>query len=69
MLRASDGRVFARGSHGSPLFPIAGIDPEDPDVKHMIRDYPHKMSGHYLNFLQAVIGEEKPNSPFSVAGP
>ena len=69
MLRSSDGRVFARGSHGSPLFPIAGLDPEDPDVKHMIRDYPHKKSGHYLNFLKAIVGEEKPNSPFSVAGP
>jgi predicted dehydrogenase len=69
MLRCSDGRVFARGSHGSPLFPIAGLDPLDSDVKHMMRDYPRGKSGHYLNFLKAVLGEETPNSPFEVAGP
>ena len=69
MLRCADGRVFARGSHADALSPIVGLDPSDPDVKHMIRDYPRGKSGHYLNFLKAVRGEEKPNSPFSVAGP
>jgi len=69
MLHCADGRVFARASHGSPLFPIVGLDPADPDVKHMIRDYPRGKSGHYLNFLKAVLGEERANSPFSVAGP
>jgi len=69
MLHCSDGRVFARGSHGVPLSPIVGLDADDPDVKHMMRDYPRGKSGHYLNFLKAVRGEEKANSPFSVAGP
>ena len=37
-------------------------------VKKMLRDYPKGKSGHYLNFIRAVKGEEKANSDFAVAG-
>lgn len=69
LLRCADGRIFARGSHSDPLMPVAGLNPADPGVKRMMRDFPRGKSGHYLNFLKAVRGEEKPTSPFSVAGP
>ena len=68
-LRLKDGRVFARGSHGSPIQLIAGADPQDPEIKKTLKDFPKKQSGHYLNFLKAVKGEEKANSDFAVAGP
>ncbi|MCQ2389952.1 MAG: Gfo/Idh/MocA family oxidoreductase [Kiritimatiellae bacterium] len=68
-LHLKDGRVFARGSHGSPLQLIAGADPRDADVKAMLKDFPKGKSGHYLNFLKAVKGEEPANSDFAVAGP
>ncbi len=68
-LHLKDGRVFARGSHGSPLQLIAGGDPRDKATRAMLRDYPKGKSGHYLNFLKAVRGEEPANSPFEVAGP
>ena len=64
-----DGRVFARASHGSALQLIAGGDGRDPAVKAALRDFPKGTSGHYLNFLKAVRGEEKANSDFAVAGP
>ena len=69
MLHCADGRIFARGSHADPLSPIVGMNPSDPGVKRIMRNFPRGKSGHYLNFLKAVRGEEKPTSPFSVAGP
>ena len=68
-LHLKDGRVFARGSHGSALQLVAGGDPRDPAVKAALRDFPKGKSGHYLNFLKAVKGEERANSDFAVAGP
>ena len=68
-LHLKDGRVFARASHGSPLQVVAGADPRDPEVKKTMKDFPKGKSGHYLNFLKAVKGEEKANSDFAVAGP
>ena len=68
-LYLADGRVFSRTSHGSALQVVAGADPRDPSVKKLMRDFPKGSSGHYLNFLKAVKGEEKANSDFSVAGP
>ena len=68
-LHLKDGRVFARTSHGSPLQLVAGGDPRDPSVKSAMRDFPRGKSGHYLNFIKAVRGEEKANSSFDVAGP
>ena len=68
-LHLKDGRVFARASHGSALRLIAGGDGRDPAVKAVLRDFPKGTSGHYLNFLKAVRGEEKANSDFAVAGP
>ena len=68
-LHLKDGRVFARGSHGSALRLVAGGDPRDPAVKAALRDFPKGRSGHYLNFLKAVRGEERANSDFAVAGP
>ncbi len=68
-LYTKDGRVFARSSHGAALQLVAGADPKDPQIEKIIKDYPRKKSGHYLNFLNAVRGEEKANSDFEVAGP
>ena len=68
-LYLADGRVFARTSHGAALQVVAGADPRDPVVKKTMRDFPKGKSGHYLNFIKAVKGEEKANSDFSVAGP
>jgi len=68
-LHLKDGRVFARASHGAALQLVAGGDPRAADVKKTLRDFPKGQSGHYLNFLKAVKGEERANSPFSVAGP
>lgn len=68
-LHLKDGRVFARGSHGAPLQLIAGGDPHDPEIKKTLKDFPKGKSGHYLNFLKAVKGEESANSDFAVAGP
>lgn len=68
-LHLKDGRVFARTSHGSPLQLVAGGDPRDSAVKSALRGFPRGRSGHYLNFLKAVRGEERANSPFEVAGP
>jgi predicted dehydrogenase len=68
-LHLKDGRVFSRVSHGSTLQLIAGGDPRDPETKRILRDYPRQKSGHYLNFIKAVKGEEKANSDFSVGGP
>ncbi len=68
-LHLKDGRVFARTSHGAALQAIAGLDPRDAQVKRLMKDFPRGKSGHYLNFIKAVKGEEKANSDFSVAGP
>ena len=68
-LHLKDGRIFSRSSHSAPLQAIAGVDPRDPEVKRVMKDFPHGKSGHYLNFLKAVKGEEKANSDFAVAGP
>ena len=68
-LHLADGRVLARSSHGSALQVVAGADPRDPEVKRVMKEFPRGKSGHYLNFLRAVRGEEAANSPFSVAGP
>ena len=68
-LYLADGRVFSRTSHGAALQVVAGADPRDPAVKKLMRNFPRGSSGHYLNFIKAVKGEEKANSDFSVAGP
>ena len=68
-LHLKDGRVFARTSHGAPLQLVAGGDGRDPAARSALRDFPRGRSGHYLNFLRAVRGEERANSPFEVAGP
>lgn len=59
----SDGTVWQGSSHGSTLFRCGdGFAPEYPAPK---------TSGlsHYENFLKAVRGEEKTNSPFEIAAP
>ena len=68
-LHLKDGRILSRASHGSALQLVAGADPRDPAVRAVLRDYPKGKSGHYLNFLKAVKGEETANSDFAVAGP
>ena len=68
-LHFKDGRILARYSHGTPMQLIAGGDPRDPAVEEVMKDFPKNRSGHYLNFLKAVKGEEPANSDFAVAGP
>ena len=65
----ADGRVFARETHGTTMVPVAGMDPADPAVKSAMRAYPRGKSGIYLNFVKAVLGEEKTVSPFEKSGP
>ena len=68
-LYLADGRVFSRGTHDSPVFLIAGGDPNDPAVKKTLRDYRRGAPTHHKSFLLAVKGEDKTTSPFSVGGP
>ena len=58
--------VFKGTSHGSPL----RIIPE-ATMKDVAKDLPKiaSGSGHHLNFVRAVKGEEKPRSTFQVSGP
>ena len=68
-LYLADGRVFSRGAHDSPVFLIAGGDPNDPAVKKALRDYRRGTPTHQKSFLLAVKGEDRTTSPFSVGGP
>jgi predicted dehydrogenase len=58
--------TFKGSSHGSPL----RIIPESK-MKDMARDLPkvESGSGHHLNFIRGVKGEEQTRSPFFVSGP
>jgi len=59
----SDGSVWQGSSHGSTLQRCGdGAVPDYPAPKT-------DSLSHYANFLKAVRGEEKPNSPFEVAVP
>ena len=66
-LYLADGRVFARGSHDSPVSLIAGGDPGDPAVKKTLREYPRGKPSHHKSFVLAVKGEDATTSPFSVS--
>lgn len=68
-LHLADERVLARLSHGATMRIIAGADPRDAQVRKALTTFPREKSNHYLNFLNAVRGVEKPNSPFAVAAP
>ncbi|MCQ2184011.1 MAG: Gfo/Idh/MocA family oxidoreductase [Bacteroidales bacterium] len=59
--------TFKGGSHGSTL----SIIPEDVarEMAGKLPEVPRTPSNHYLNFLRACLGIEKPRSPFSVSGP
>lgn len=59
--------TFKGGSHGSTL----SIIPEDvaKEMEGKLPEVPESPSNHYANFLLAVMGREKPRSPFSVSGP
>ena len=61
--------VFQGDSHGSTL-QILPYDKMRELLKagKLPKDF-GKNSNHYMNFMQACRGEEKTNSPFSVAGP
>lgn len=56
----ADGSVWHASSHGDPIRRL------NDNAKPA---FPKPPSNHYENFLRAVRGEEKPNSPFSVGGP
>ena len=56
----ADGSVWHGSSHGDTIHRMGdGFKP----------DFPKPPSNHHENFLRAVRGEEKPNSPFSVGAP
>lgn len=59
--------TFQGGSHSRPL----SIVPSERanDIKSKLPAVPESPSDHFKNFLLACKGEEKPRSPFSVAGP
>ena len=56
-----DGTVWQSLSHKHPLHLVGDFDAKLPD-------YPPETETHYRNFIRAVRGETKANSPFSVAG-
>ena len=58
----SDGTVWQGCSHADPLFRVGCAVNDVPA-------YERPIENHWRNFLRAVKGETKPNSPFSVAGP
>ena len=63
IIRFSDGTAWQGSSHGSTLFRCGdGFAPEYPAPKT-------SQLSHYENFLLAVCGEAKANSPFEVAVP
>ena len=60
IIRFSDGTAWQGSSHGSTMWRCGdGYAPA----------FPKPTSNHYENFLLAVIGEERANSPFEIAVP
>jgi hypothetical protein len=59
--------TFKGGSHGSTL----SIIPEEKakEMESKLPVVPKSPSNHYANFLLSCRGDEKPRSPFSIAGP
>jgi len=57
-----DGTVWQGCSHADPMFRVGQFGQKMPA-------YEDPIENHYKNFLRAVKGETKTNSPFSVAGP
>ena len=58
----SDGSAWEGGSHSAPLLKI-GVDKKD------LPAYTQPVGTHWKNFLMAVKGEAKVNSPFSIGAP
>ena len=56
-----DGTVWQSLSHKHPLHLVGDFNAKLPD-------YPPETETHYRNFIRAVRGETKANSPFSVSG-
>lgn len=56
-----DGTIWQSLSHKHPLHLVGDFNAKLPD-------YPPETESHYRNFIRAVLGETKTNSPFSVAG-
>lgn len=59
--------IFKGGSHGSTL----SIIPEEKykQMKSELPEVPTAPSNHYENFIRAIKGTEKTNSPFEISGP
>ncbi|MBA7590798.1 hypothetical protein ES708_32938 [subsurface metagenome] len=59
--------IFKGGSHGSTL----SIIPEEKflQMKSELPEVPKSPSNHHENFIRAIHGTEKTNSPFEVSGP
>lgn len=64
-------RTFMGASHGSPLRIIPREGETEAETREIGKSLPKygKGSGHQLNFILAVKGEEKTRSSFDVAGP
>ena len=56
-----DGTVWQSLSHCHPLHRVGDYDAKLPD-------FPELESSHYRNFIEAVKGEKKTTSPFSISG-
>lgn len=67
-LYMDDGTVWQGFSHAETLFRVGRPVSDVPAYGSDLKSYTAKRA-HWDNFLRAVRGEEKPNSPFRVAGP
>lgn len=66
----SDDLIFKGGAHGSQLKIVPESLHEEMDRKGLLPHVPTDYHfNHYKNFLNAVLGIEKPHSPFEVSGP
>lgn len=59
--------TFKGGSHATTLELLDS--PAARDLAGKLPSVPRSPSNHYKNFLLSCLGEEKPRSPFAVAGP
>ncbi|MFI3323015.1 MAG: Gfo/Idh/MocA family oxidoreductase [Rikenellaceae bacterium] len=66
-LYSENGLIFKGGSHAAKLSLIQ--NKAGRDFGTLPEDWEHNMPSHHKNFLLAVQGKCKPNSPFSVTGP
>ena len=68
-----DDLVFAGGAHRTPLCIIPEKVQKDMEAKGLLPETPAMpedfLFNHHKNFLNSILGKEKPHSPFEVAVP